>query len=453
MLKGKGYSDHFRKNFTLAYPVMLSQLGHVMVGVADNMMVGRLGAVSLAAASLGNAVFFMLLTFGIGVSYAITPLVAEADGEGNKEKIIQVLKHGLVINGVTGVILFVLVLLGGQGLYFMNQPIKVVEFAIPYLAIITFSIVPFMFFQTFRQFAEGLSNTKQAMYITVSSNIINVVLNYIFIYGKLGFPAMGLLGAGYATLVSRIVMAIAMGLYIYRNKRFTIYRGGFYFGGYMNKMFKKMLNLGIPAGMQFSFEVSAFAGAAIMIGWISAEALAAHQIAINLAAISYMMASGLSAAATIRVGNQLGRKDIVMLRRAGFSIYMMVTIFMLIWAVIFIVGRYFLPSLYIDNQMVIEQAAGLIIIAGLFQLSDGIQVVSLGVLRGLSDVKIPTWFTFIAYWGLGLPIGYYLGFVANWGAEGIWYGLLIGLSAVGIALFIRFNILTKKLLINGNTHK
>ncbi|MDH5366729.1 MAG: MATE family efflux transporter [Cyclobacteriaceae bacterium] len=447
MLKGKGYTDHFKKNYLLAYPVMLSQLGHVMVGVADNMMVGRLGAIPLAAASLGNAVFFMLLTFGIGVSYAITPLVAAADGEGNKGKIIQVFKHGLVINGITGVILFTIILLGGQGLHYMNQPIKVVEQAIPYLTIITFSILPLMFFQTFKQFAEGLSNTKQAMYITLTSNVINVVLNYIFIYGKLGFPAMGLLGAGYATLISRIIMAIAMGMYIYRNPRFASYRQGFQFGGYVNKMFRKMLNLGIPSGMQFSFEVSAFAGAAIMIGWISAEALAAHQIAINLAAISYMMASGLSAAATIRVGNQLGRKNIVILRRAAFSIYMMVLIFMSVWAVIFFMGRYFLPSLYIDDIAVIEQASILVIIAGLFQLSDGVQVVSLGALRGLSDVKVPTWLTFIAYWGLGLPIGYYLGFVVNWGAEGIWYGLLIGLSAVGISLFFRFNSLTKKLLL------
>lgn len=447
MLKGKGYSDHFKKNYILAYPVMLSQLGHVMVGVADNMMVGRLGAIPLAAASLANAVFFMLLTFGIGVSYAITPLVAAADGEGNKDKIIQVFKHGLVINGITGVILFAIILLSGQGLHFMNQPAKVVELAIPYLAVITFSIVPFMFFQTFRQFAEGLSNTKQAMYITLSANVINVVLNYILIYGKLGLPAMGLLGAGYATLISRIIMAIVMGLYIYRNKRFAHYRQGFQLGGYASKMFKKMLNLGIPSGMQFSFEVSAFTGAAIMIGWISAEALAAHQIAINLAAISYMMASGLSAAATIRVGNQLGRKDIVMLRRAAFSIYMMVLIFMSVWAVIFFIGRYFLPSLYIDDIVVIEQASILVIIAGFFQLSDGVQVVSLGALRGLSDVKVPTWLTFFAYWGLGLPIGYYLGFVANWGAEGIWYGLLIGLSTVGIALFFRFNNLTKKLLL------
>ena len=426
---------------------MLSQLGHVLVGVADNMMVGRLGAIPLAAASLANAVFFLLLTFGIGVSYAITPLVAAADGEENKSKIAEILKHGLVINTVAGIILFVIVLLGSGTLNYMNQPEEVVILAIPYLLIITFSILPFMFFQTYRQFAEGLSNTKQAMFITVFANGINVILNYILIFGKLGFPALGLMGAGYATLISRIIMALMMAWYIYSNKRFSEYRIGFQLRNFSKIIFRKMLAIGIPAGMQFAFEVSAFAGAAIMIGWISAEALAAHQVAINLASISYMMASGLSAAATVRVGNQLGRKDILMLRRAAFSIYMMVLLFMSAWAIIFFVGRYFLPSLYISDPEVIQQAAILVVIAGLFQLSDGVQVVSLGVLRGLADVKIPTWLTLFAYWGLGLPIGYYLGFPLDWGAEGIWYGLLVGLTVVGLALFIRFNTMTKKMLL------
>ena len=426
---------------------MLSQLGHVLVGVADNMMVGRLGAIPLAAASLANAVFFLLLTFGIGVSYAITPLVAAADGEENKSKIAEILKHGLVINTVAGIILFVIVLLGSGTLNYMNQPEEVVILAIPYLLIITFSILPFMFFQTYRQFAEGLSNTKQAMFITVFANGINVILNYILIFGKLGFPALGLMGAGYATLIARIIMALMMAWYIYSNKRFSEYRIGFQLRNFSKIIFRKMLAIGIPAGMQFAFEVSAFAGAAIMIGWISAEALAAHQVAINLASISYMMASGLSAAATVRVGNQLGRKDILMLRRAAFSIYMMVLLFMSAWAIIFFVGRYFLPSLYISDPEVIQQAAILVVIAGLFQLSDGVQVVSLGVLRGLADVKIPTWLTLFAYWGLGLPIGYYLGFPLDWGAEGIWYGLLVGLTVVGLTLFIRFNTMTKKMLL------
>ena len=442
----EGYSIHFKKNFNLAYPVMLSQLGHVLVGVADNLMVGRLGTIPLAAASLANAVFFLLLTFGIGVSYAITPLVAAADGAHDHPTISEVLKHGLLINMITGVLLFAIVLVGGNGLNFLDQPENVVVLAIPYLAVITFSIIPFMLFQTFRQFAEGLSMTKQAMYITVSANVINVVLNYIFIFGKLGVPAMGLMGAGWATLISRIIMGLMMLNFVYYHKKFKQYREGFSLKNYSMVFVKKMLRIGVPAAFQFAFEVSAFAGAAIMIGWFGANALAAHQIALNLVSISYMMASGLSAAATIRVGNQLGRKDIITLRRAAFTIFIMVTAFMALCGLIFYFGRYYFPTFYINDPQVINLAASLIIIAAFFQLSDGVQVVSLGALRGLKDLKVPTIVTFIAYWVLGLPIGYWLGLKYNYGSEGIWIGLLIGLTTAALLLSIRFNRLTKKLL-------
>jgi len=440
------YSLHFKKNFNLAYPVMLSQLGHVLVGVADNIMVGRLGAVPLAASSLANAVFFLLLTFGIGVSYAITPLVAAADGAEDHSTIAGVLKHGLLINMITGLVLFAIVLLGGNVLHHMNQPEDVVALAIPYLSVITFSIIPFMLFQTFRQFSEGLSMTKQAMYITISANIINVVLNYGLIYGKWGLPALGLMGAGWATLISRVVMGMMMLGFVYYYPKLRQYRSGFEFGKYKMSYVKKMLAIGVPAAFQFAFEVSAFAGAAIMIGWFGANSLAAHQIAINLVSISYMMASGLSAAATVRVGNQLGRKDIITLRRAAFTIFTMVLIFMFVCGLIFYFGRYFFPSFYIDDVEVIQLSASLIVVAAIFQLSDGVQVVSLGALRGLKDVKIPTVYTFFAYWILGLPIGYWLGFHADYGAVGIWIGLLIGLSVAAFMLSLRFNRLTKRLL-------
>jgi MATE family multidrug resistance protein len=442
----QNYIEHLKKNFIFAYPVMLSQLGHMMVNVADSIMVGRLGAVPLAGASLANVIFHILLMFGIGVSYAVTPLVAAADGEKNTLKSSDYLKHAIIINLVTGAVLFSLVAVAGPGLLHLDQPEEVVSMAIPYLNVVTFSLIPLMIFQTFRQFAEGLSDTKQAMMIVIISNIINVILNYIMIYGKLGFEPMGLLGAGYASFISRIVLAVWMALYIYYGKRYSPYKLGFEITNYSKKIFREMLHLGLPAGIQFVFEVGAFGFAVIMIGWIGTEALAAHQIAINLAAISYMMASGLSAAATVRVGNQLGLKDIPTLRAAAFTLYFMVIVFMGFCAGIFIIGRYFLPSLYITDPAVIELASTLLIIAGFFQISDGIQVLSLGALRGLSDVKIPTGLTFIAYWVLALPLGYYLGFKLGMGAAGVWYGLLTGLTLVAIVMFWRFNYLTKKML-------
>ncbi|MGD1957931.1 MAG: MATE family efflux transporter [Fulvivirga sp.] len=442
----QNYKAHLKKNFLLAYPVMISQVGHMMVNVADSVMVGQLGALPLAGASLANVIFHLLMTFGIGISYAITPLVAAADGEGNTARASEILKNGFLLNIITGILLFGLVLIGSPVLFHLDQPQDVVTIAVPYLNIVTFSLIPLMVFQTFRQFAEGLSRTRQAMFIVIACNVINIGLNYLLIYGKAGFPELGLNGAGWASLISRIVLAVWMMSYIYFSKSFITFRNGFSIGFYSKKLIKRLINIGLPAGLQFVFEVGAFGFAVIMIGWIGTKALAAHQIAVNLAAVSYMAASGLSAAATIRVGNQLGRKDVPTLRAAAFTLYGMVITFMLACALIFILGRYYLPSLYIRDVEVVQIASSLVVIAGFFQLSDGIQVVSLGALRGLEDVKVPTLLTFIAYWVIALPIGYLLGFKFDLGAEGIWYGLLIGLTIVAMVMSIRFNKLTKMLV-------
>lgn len=440
------FKGNFSKTFSLAFPVMLSQLGQVLVGVADSMMVGRLGAEPLAAASLANSIFFVVLMFGIGVSMAITPLVAMADGKHNPKRISRLFNHGFTINWIVGTMLFLLIVLGSPLLYHLNQPEEVVVLAIPYLAIITFSLLPFMIFQTFKQFAEGLSQTKQAMYITLVCNAVNVFLNWIFIYGNLGIPAMGLNGAGWATLISRVLMALIIGYYIMKSKRYGIFNLSFKVKKLSFPMVSKMLKIGVPTGFQFIFEVGAFSSAAIMMGWIGVTALAAHQIAINLASISYMMASGLSTAAMVRVGNQLGRKDIPTLREAGFTSFVMVAMFMSITAVIFVLFREFLPSLYIDDMEVIQMSASLLVIAALFQLSDGIQVVGLGALRGMADVRVPTLVTLVAYWVIGLPLGYVFAFVMGMQEVGIWYGLLIGLTITGIMLLYRFHSLSAKLL-------
>lgn len=448
-MKGINFQKHFPKTFALAYPVMLSQLGQVLVGVADSMMVGRLGAVPLAAASLGNSIFTVVMMFGIGVSMAITPLVAAADGEGKHHRIARIFRHGLVINTFAGLILFLLVLMASPVLYHLNQPEEVVVLAIPYLGIITFSLLPFMVFQTFRQLAEGLSQTRQAMLVVIVCNVVNVFLNWLLIYGNLGLPALGVLGAGWATFISRVLMAIVMIAYVWTSNRYKRYKLSFDIKKLSFPMITKMVGIGVPTGLQFVFETGAFSTAAIMMGWIGVNALAAHQIAINLAAISYMMASGLAAAAMVRVGNQLGRNDIKTLREIGFTSFSMVTIFMLAVAVILISLRNYLPLLYIDDQSVIQLTASLLIIAGLFQLSDGIQVVGLGALRGMADVKVPTIITLIAYWVIGLPLGYVLAFTFGWNEQGVWYGLLVGLTCAAALLVLRFNRLSKRRLLKA----
>lgn len=438
------YRNEARASFLLAYPVMISMLGQVMTGVADSIMIGWTGAVPLAASSLANVFFSVLLFFGVGVSYAITPLVAEASGAGDSKRIIEALRHGLLINGVVAVILMALVF-GGQGaLRHIGQPTDVVELAIPYLLIITLSIFPTMVFQSFRQFAEGLHRTRMAMVIMIAGNLLNVGLNYVLIYGIWIFPELGLNGAGWATLIARIVMAAWMAAYVYYGRWFTAYRDGFRMGDYSRDLINRMLHIGIPAGAQFIFEAAAFGFSAVMMGWLGANTLAAHQIAINLATVSYMTTSGLGAAATIRVGTFLGQRDGLAVRRAGFTLIGLAVLVMLLWAVAFITGNHFLPGLYIDDAAVLSIAAPLMVIAGFFQLSDGMQVVCAGALRGLQDVKVPSLLIFVAYWVLALPIGYLLAFPMGYGAIGIWLGLLLGLTLTAAAMVWRFNRLSHR---------
>lgn len=448
MISLERYRPHVKQSWSLAYPVMLSQLSHVMVGVTDSIMVGHVGATSLAASSLANVIFNLLLLFGIGVSYAITPLVATAEGENDSTTVSDTLRHGLMIALVNGLILIVIVLLCRPLLYYLDQPEDVVQLAIPYLSILAFSLLPVLIFQSFRQFAEGLSNTRIAMIIMLGSVMLNVLLNYLLIYGHAGLPALGLNGAGWGTLISRIAMMFAIVAYIYFAKQFNPYRTGLAIGNYSIKLFKRLLNIGIPAGMQFIFEVAAFDFSAIMMGWLGTDTLAAHQIAINLATISYMTTSGLASAATIRVSNELGKRNFKKLKDVAYTLILIALVFMTLWAILFIVARNLLPTIYIANADVIAIASPLIVIAGFFQLSDGLQVVCTGALRGLQDVKIPSVFVFIAYWVIGLPLGYYLGFKAGLGSVGIWYGLLIGLTLTAIALFFRFRMLLHKLSSN-----
>jgi MATE family multidrug resistance protein len=443
------YRADVKANFLLAYPVMISMLGQVMTGVADSIMVGWTGATPLAASSFANIFFTLPLFFGVGVSYAITPLVAEAHGANNPKGIIETLRNGFLINMVTGVVLVALIFAIEPTLYMMSQPTEVVTLAIPYLKIVAISIIPTMMFQTFRQFAEGLHKTRMAMVIVIVSNLINIALNYVLIYGKFGFPEMGLNGAGLATLIARVVMGAWMALYVFYGKYFTAYREGFRIGHYSKQLTNKMLHIGLPAGTQFIFEAGAFGFSAVMMGWIGTTALAAHQIAINLATISYMTTSGLGAAATIRVAHFLGQGDIKTMRRVGFVMIGMAAFIMALWAVLFITGKRFLPLLYIQDEAVLAMAAPLMIIGGFFQMSDGMQVVCAGALRGLKDVKVPSILIFVAYWIIALPLGYWFAFPLAYGANGIWSGLLIGLTVTATLMIIRFSILSKKL--NSNS--
>ncbi|MFD0862523.1 MATE family efflux transporter [Sungkyunkwania multivorans] len=449
------YTKEFKYNLKLAFPVMAGMIGHTLVQFFDNIMVGQLGTAELAAVSLGNSFLFIAMSIGIGFSTAITPLVAEADGEGHTEKGKQAFKHGLFLCTVLGVLLFALVYFAKPLMYFMDQPEEVVAFAKPYLDLVALSMVPLIMFQALKQFADGLSETKYPMYATLLANVVNVTLNYLLIFGKFGFPQLGIVGAALGTLASRVIMLIFLWLIFQRKKKFHPFVKQLNFRIIKSNILKKIINLGFPSALQMFFEVAIFTAAIWLSGILGKNPQAANQIALNLASMTFMVATGLSVAAMVRVGNQKGLRNFKELRRIAFSVFFLAILIEVVFAIFFMVFNQQLPKIYVDlddaknfadNTEVIGIAAKLLIVAALFQISDGIQVVVLGALRGLQDVKIPTWICFVAYWLIGFPLSLYLGLFTEWKSTGIWVGLLAGLTASAIMLYIRFDILTKKLI-------
>ncbi len=451
------YTREFRYNITLAVPVILGMLGHSFVQFADNIMVGQLGTAELAAVSLGNSFVFIAMSLGIGFSTAITPLVAEADGAGNTADGKSALKHGLVLCTLLGLFLFGLILLAKPLMYIMEQPTEVVKLAIPYLDLVAFSLVPLIMFQAFKQFSDGLSQTRYPMYATILANVINIVLNYLLIFGTFGFPKMGIIGAAIGTLASRIIMLIFLWLLLKKKNKFHEYVTGFDFKKIEKRVLKKIIDLGFPSALQMFFEVAIFTAAIWLSGVLGKNPQAANQIALNLSSMTFMFGMGLGVAAMIRVGNQKGLQNFTELRRIGQSIFFLTLLLEIVFATLFLASRHWFPTLYLDvsdlanradNAEVILMAAQLLLVAAFFQISDGLQVVILGALRGLQDVKIPTLITFIAYWLIGFPICFYLALYTELKSTGIWIGLLSGLTASAIMLYIRFDNLTKKLITN-----
>lgn len=442
----KKYKEHFAETVTLATPVVIGQLGFVLMGVVDSIMVGEIGAVPLAAASIANSVVILIYILGVGVSFAITPLVAIAVGAEKLEECGRIFRQSLLICTAIGVILALIIIAAAQAIPFLNQPENVAKEAIPYTMLLGLSILPAMIFMSVKQSIEGLSIMRPAMVIVLFANGVNIFVNWLLIYGNWGLPELGLNGAGWATISARVFMMIALIIYVFKYPLFKKYNFNLRYQGVDIPTIKKILKLGLPSGFQYFFEVGAFSFAAVMVGWLGTKELAAHQIAINLSSISFMGALGLSTAGGIRVGNAVGKKNVDETRRAGFAAILTAVFYMLIAALIFIAFRKTLPSIYIDDETVISLASTVMIIAALFQISDGVQAIGVGILRGLTDIKGPTIITFIAYWIIGLPSGYMLGFTFGMGIVGVWIGLSISLTASAIMLTFRFAKKSKEIV-------
>lgn len=438
------YKQHIKNTASLALPVIIGQLGHVMMGVVDSVMLGKIGAVPLAASAIANGLFFLIFVIGLGITFAISPIVAISSGAKKKHEFCNILQQSLFSNIIIGILLTVVTFFIADLIDYLDQPKEVAIQANLFLKIIGLSMIPLMIFQTFKQFIEGMSIMIPAMVISIFANVVNYIGNWIFVFGNLDFPKLGLVGSGYSTLITRIFMAAVLLFYVMKANRFKEYNLSLFLKRIDFALITKILRLGFPSGAQYFFEIGAFSFSAIMIGWLGTTALASHQIAINLASMTYMAATGISSAAAIRVGNGVGSENIIETRRSGFSALILTVSMMSFFALMFILFNNFFPLLYIKDKSVVSIASSLLIIAAFFQIFDGSQAVGLGMLRGLMDVRIPTIITFIAYWILMIPSGYILGFKMQLGIQGIWFGYILGLAFSAILLNFRFHIISKQ---------
>lgn len=427
------------ETMVLAGPVIIGQLGHIAINQADTIMVGGLGPTALGAATLANGLWILPGIAGIGIFAAVSSLGAQWIGAQKSElQMGKLLQQAVLLSFWVGVLTCILQLGMAELMVGMDQQPEVVAMAKPYFRIVAFSSIPMLVFLGFRNFIEGYEKTAPGMVIMFFMVFFNIGFNYVLIHGKLGFPALGLNGAGYATLIARILGMLIMIGYVFYSPTFKRYWPRVRPLQHTWSVMKEVIKIGGPSGLQYTFEVGAFSGAVVLAGWIGENALSAHQIAIGIASFSFMFYLGISIAASIRVGNANGRGDREDMRLAGLAAQLCGLIFIVIFVTVMIVFREELPLLYIDNPEVVALAVPLLVIASIFQVFDGIQAIGVGILRGMSDVTIPTAITFVAYWVIGFPAAYVLMQVYGMGLDGIWYGLTAGLGVSALSVTLRF---------------
>ena len=436
----ENYRKDINETYQLALPIIAGQLGIMFMGFADTVQVGRIekGAVqALAAAADANGILFIVAIIGYICLQIASPMVSQAKTERNFLECRRLLNANIIVALIMSVFCISFIVLISFNFDILKQPKEIKVMTQEYLWIMTISLIPSFIFSAIKSFTDGLSHTKVAMNITWTALLMNIILNYCFLNGVWIFPHWGLNGTGVATLISRIYMAIALIYYTFGKDNFSEYIQVKEYKNNLKDLVKKLLKVGIPSGMQGFSEIAAFYGAVVMMGWISIQHKAAHQVAIGYVALTYMAATGIAAAGGIRVGAGMGERSKTAILKAGTTALVMGVVFMSICAVFLLIFNHELAS-YVKDQQVVMLAAQLIIWGGFFQLFDGIQCVSLGVLRGMQDVNVPTIITFFAYWGVGLPMSYILGFHYHLQHVGIWIGLTLALFASAVLLSWRF---------------
>lgn len=431
--------QEFSKTFKIAFPLIISNISQVGLGLIDSAMIGAVDYHQLAASSLVLNVIAIPQILGMGMAIAISPLTAIANGQKDVFQGSRVLFNGFILTAFVAFLIAVILVFNSQLLFHLGQDKDVAAYAVPFFKLIAWSLIPMLVFASVKQFCDGLEYTKTAMTLSLISLPLNAFLNWILIYGRFGFPRLELAGAGMGTLATRIIIAITLIIIVLRHKLFAQYisisKEAWKFD---LKTWKELVHIGVPTSLQYGLEVAAFSVSGIMIGWLGAASQAAHQIALNLATATFMAASGLALAGSIRIANAFGRNEKILLRNIGISTISGGLIYGLACGILFIALKNLLPLLFTRNTEVAAVASSLLVFAALFQISDATQSIGVGLLRGIKDVKLPTAFVAIAYWLIGIPIGYFLSFKLNMGASGIWLGFVVGLTASSILLNTRF---------------
>lgn len=444
------YKDQYKANLKLALPVVLTQLGQILTQLADNVMVGRYGGddpVPLAAVSFGGSVFFILCITAIGVALGMTPLVGELFVQGERKRSAALLQNGILFYTLLGLGIALVQYAAAPLLYRLGQPVEVVDMALPYYRMLIYSMPLMMLFFAFKQFLEGVGNTRVEMVVTIVANLANIGFNWLFIYGRCGLPEMGAEGAGLGTLLARTIAPALMIGYFCSRREYRIYLEGFSPRNYSWTTVRQLLRMGLPISLQMFLESSAFVGTSVMMGWFGTQAISANQIAITLGNCAFMIVLSIGAATTIRISHCYGLRDLPQLTLAAKASYHLVLAWNAFAALVFIALRHWIPTLFTTNDEVIAITSRLLVFAALYQLSDGLQNVSVGILRGLQDVKIIMPIAFISYWLLNLPVGYLFGFTLGMGPSGLFLGFTFGLSSAAILMIrrIRCDVRTSNL--------
>ncbi len=432
-----------RPTFTLAAPIVVGQLSQMLMGVTDSVMIGHAGTVPLAASSFGGSVFSVFFVAGIGLMLPVSIFVARAHGAERPDECGEYLRHGLALALFFGVLETLAMGSLSFGLARFGQPAEVLAIVTPFFLLIAGSITSVFVYLVLRQFAEAMGHPWAPMFIMLAGVALNAALNWVFIYGHLGMPALGLTGAGISTLVSRTLGALVIFLWLRRDAAVRAAWPRRWFGGYSRARFREMLHIGLPASGMLLFESSAFAFSSVMIGWLGAVPLAAHQIALSCASLSFMFPLGLSTAAGMRVSRAVGAGEFERRRPIAIAAYLIGLATMGTFAVLFAFGGRMISGWFVRDGVVIALATQLLAVAALFQFVDGVQVIAAACLRGITDVKVPAVLTFVAYWVVALPLGYALGVRGTLGAAGMWIGIATGLALAAVALSMRFARLTR----------